>query len=242
MERILCNPCGSAMILKEKEVILMGDEWSMLQEIKNNQRAVILASQSPRRRELLTQAGFQYKVEPSGVEETITRQQPWEVVMELSEQKAEDVYWKHMEAATQVQAHPQEVSAILVIGADTVVAFQDQILGKPHTEQEAFDMLMQLQGAVHQVYTGVALFWNEEDGMHKHVFYEQTEVSFYPMTEQEVWDYIHTGDCMDKAGAYGIQTHFGVHIRGVQGDYNNVVGLPIARLYQEIKDIKNTLG
>lgn len=204
----------------------------MLQEIKNNQRTVILASQSPRRRELLTRAGFQYEAEPSGVEETITRQQPWEVVMELSEQKAEDVYRNRMEAANQIQ----DASSILVIGADTVVAFQDHILGKPHSDKEAFDMLMQLQDAVHQVYTGVALFWNEEDGMHKHVFYEQTEVSFYPMTEQEIWDYIHTGDCMDKAGAYGIQTHFGVYIRAIQGDYNNVVGLPIARLYQEIKD------
>ncbi|MDE7366782.1 MAG: Maf family protein [Lachnospiraceae bacterium] len=198
------------------------------------ERQIILASQSPRRRELLTQAGFCYQVEPSQVIEKITKEEPWEVVMELSEQKAEDVYRKHMEASNQIQ----DASSILVIGADTVVAFQNQILGKPHTEQEAFDMLMQLQGEVHQVYTGVALCWNEEDGMHKHVFYERTEVSFYPMTEQEIWDYIHTGDCMDKAGAYGIQTHFGVYIRAIQGDYNNVVGLPIARLYQEIKDVR----
>lgn len=201
------------------------------------ERQIILASQSPRRRELLTQAGFHYQVEPSQVIEKITKEKPWEVVMELSRQKAEDIYKKHVNEEEYVDSAHLAEPPILVIGADTVVAFQDRVLGKPHSEQDAFDMLIQLQGKVHQVYTGVALFWNKADGMYKHVFCEQTEVEFYPMTKQEIWDYIHTGDCMDKAGAYGIQTHFGVYIRSIQGDYNNVVGLPIARLYHEIKRI-----
>lgn len=219
----------------------MESQWPMLEEIKKNQRTVILASQSPRRRELLTQAGFPYQVEPSQVVEKITKEEPWEVVMELSRQKAEDIYKKHG-GELQRGDSSHAAAPILVIGADTVVAVQNQILGKPRSEQEAFDMLAQLQGRIHQVYTGVSLFWNEENRMHERVFYERTEVALYPMTEQEIREYIQTGDCMDKAGAYGIQTHFGVYIRGLQGDYNNVVGLPIARLYQEIKEIKREHG
>lgn len=188
------------------------------------QRQMILASQSPRRRELLTQAGFEYEIEPSLMEEKITKEQPWEVVMELSTQKALDIYQKH-----------STNTSILVIGADTVVAYQGRILGKPHSEKEAVEILELLQGHTHQVYTGVTLVWNKPDGMHKHTFYEETGVTFYPMSEQEIFDYVRSGDCMDKAGAYGIQTQFGVYIKEIKGDYNNVVGLPIARLYQEMK-------
>ena len=191
----------------------------------NMKRKIILASQSPRRRELLSQVGFEYEVEPSQVEEKITRKEPWEIVKELSRQKAEDIFRKH------------EKELILIIGADTIVAFQDTILGKPHSEKEAFEMLKMLQGNTHQVYTGVTFFWNESEEISSHTFYEETQVTFYPMTEQEILDYIKTGDCMDKAGAYGIQTSFGVHIKEIQGDYNNVVGLPIARLYQEMKEL-----
>lgn len=212
----------------------------MLFEKKNHARTIILASRSPRRRELLTQAGISYTVEPSQIEELITEHQPCKVVMELSEQKAEDIYRRHMAetAAGNVPGNPDYMDIpILVIGADTIVAYQDRILGKPHSEREAFEMLELLQGNTHQVYTGVTLIWNEPDGKHKHAFYEKTEVTCYPMTEQEIMDYIRTGDCMDKAGAYGIQTQFGVYIREICGDYNNVVGLPIARLYQEMKII-----
>lgn len=211
----------------------------MLEECRNARRKIILASQSPRRRELLTQAGFLYTVEPSQIEERITEHQPSKVVMELAEQKAEDIYRRQM-AKTQDASETlgSRNTPILVIGADTIVAYQNRILGKPHSETEAFEMLKLLQGNTHQVYTGVALVWNEADGKHKHVFYEKTEVICYPMTEQEISDYIRTGDCMDKAGAYGIQTQFGVYIRELHGDYNNVVGLPIARLYQEMKKIK----
>lgn len=189
---------------------------------------IILASQSPRRKELLAQAGFEYIVEPSTVEEVITKTRPWEVVMELSEQKAMDVYRKY------------DKNNILVIGADTIVAYGERILGKPHSEEEAIEMLMLLQGNTHQVYTGVSFVWNDdssekESQIKKHTFYEKTEVEFYPMSEQEIREYVATKDCMDKAGSYGIQTHFCVHVKKISGDYNNVVGLPIARLYQEMK-------
>ncbi len=189
----------------------------------NTKRRILLASQSPRRRELLSQAGFVYEVEPSQVEEHTTRTLPWEIVMELSRQKAVDISRRHKE--------PE----LLVVGADTIVAYGDRILGKPHSAEAAVEMLTLLQGSRHQVYTGVTLVWTEQGEERIHTFYEKTEVEFYPMSQEEIYRYVDTGDCMDKAGAYGIQTQFGIYIKGIHGDYNNVVGLPIAALYQEMK-------
>mgnify|MGYP004596468695 FL=1 len=189
----------------------------------NTKRRILLASQSPRRRELLSQAGFVYEVEPSQVEEYTTRTLPWEIVMELSRQKAVDISRRHKE--------PE----LLVVGADTIVAYGDRILGKPHSAEAAVEMLTLLQGSRHQVYTGVTLVWTEQGEERIHTFYEKTEVEFYPMSQEEIYRYVDTGDCMDKAGAYGIQTQFGIYIKGIHGDYNNVVGLPIAALYQEMK-------
>lgn len=189
----------------------------------NTKRRILLASQSPRRRELLSQAGFVYEVEPSQVEEYTTRTLPWEIVMELSRQKAVDISRRH------------KVPEFLVVGADTIVAYGDRILGKPHSAEAAVEMLTLLQGSRHQVYTGVTLVWTEQGEERIHTFYEKTEVEFYPMSQEEIYRYVDTGDCMDKAGAYGIQTQFGIYIKGIHGDYNNVVGLPIAALYQEMK-------
>ena len=186
----------------------------------NITQRIILASQSPRRQELLTQAGIEFEVEPSAVEEKITKKNPWDIVMELARQKAEDVYSRHKD------------EDVLVIGADTIVAYGTQILGKPHTKEDAVRMLMLLQGHTHQVYTGVSLL--SSDQKKAHTFLEKTEVEFYPMSEEEIWNYVETGDCMDKAGAYGIQTHFCVYVKQIKGDYNNVVGLPVARLYHEL--------
>lgn len=189
----------------------------------NTKRRILLASQSPRRRELLSQAGFVYEVEPSQVEEHTTRTIPWEIVMELSRQKALDISRRYKD--------PE----LLVVGADTIVAYGDRILGKPHSAEAAVEMLTLLQGSRHQVYTGVTLVWTEQGEERIHTFYEKTEVEFYPMSQEEIYRYVDTGDCMDKAGAYGIQTQFGIYIKGIHGDYNNVVGLPIAALYQEMK-------
>ncbi|MBQ8983176.1 MAG: septum formation inhibitor Maf [Lachnospiraceae bacterium] len=182
---------------------------------------LILASASPRRTELLTQAGYSFEVIPSQVEEIITKTRPSDVVMELAAQKAQDVARNHEDA--------------IVIGADTIVAYEDQILGKPASALDAVNMLKMLQGKVHQVYTGVSILCPAKNI--RHTFAEKTEVEFYPMTEEEIQAYVHTGDCMDKAGAYGIQTAFCVYVRQIRGDYNNVVGLPVARLYQELKKI-----
>ena len=184
---------------------------------------IILASASPRRKELLRQINLEPEIVPSTIEEKITKTEPDLVVMELSEQKAMDV------------ADIYRGTRAVVIGADTVVAYQGRILGKPHSEEEAFEMLSSLQGNTHQVYTGVTII-NCETGA-RETFAEQTEVMVYPMEEEEIRNYIATNEPMDKAGAYGIQGRFAAYIRGIHGDYNNVVGLPVGRVYQMLKGI-----
>ncbi len=185
---------------------------------------IILASASPRRRELLTQMNLKFEVMPSCGEEVITKQQPCEVVMELAGQKAGEIASGFTDDT-------------LVIGADTIVVKDGRILGKPKSQEDAVSMLTMLQGAVHQVYTGVCLIQKKNGQELRHTFYEATDVEFYPMTEEEIHAYVATGDAMDKAGAYGIQGKCAVHIRGIRGDYNNVVGLPIASLYHELDKI-----
>ena len=119
----------------------------------------------------------------------------------------------------------------LVIGADTVVFFEERILGKPRNEEDAYRMLSALSGRTHQVYTGVSLHFQGK----KMGFYEKTEVQFARLTEREIWDYIESKEPMDKAGAYGIQGRFAPFVKGIAGDYYNVMGLPLARLYQALK-------
>lgn len=188
-------------------------------------KEIILASASPRRKELLAQIGLPFTVRVSGVEEVITKTTPEEIVMELSAQKAADV-----------KANAGKDS--VVIGADTIVAYSDEngtrILGKPKNEEDAFSMLQLLQGKAHQVYTGVTICAGEET----RTFYEKTQVQVFPMSEEEIRAYIHTGEPMDKAGAYGIQGRFAAFVKGIEGDYNNVVGLPVGRVYQELKKLK----
>lgn len=198
---------------------------------------IILASQSPRRKELLEQIGLEFEICPAKGEEIITKSIPQEVVMELSAQKAEEV-------AGMVFAYAKEhqdittPSDILVIGADTVVAYDGQILGKPKDEEDAKRMLTMLAGNTHSVFTGVTLVLIDADGRAgKLAFYEKTDVKMHPMTEQEIERYIATGEPMDKAGSYGIQGKCAIYIEKIDGDYNNVVGLPITRIYQELKKI-----
>lgn len=195
-------------------------------EIKNtNERDVVLASASPRRKELLRQAGITFRIIISNVKETITKTNPDEVVEELSFQKAQAV-------AGRIE------KGILVIGADTVVALEGKILGKPENEADAARMLKSLQGRCHHVYTGVTFYIRKGTREAYHTFSECTEVEMYPMSDKEIREYIATGEPMDKAGAYGIQGRAGVFVKRICGDYNNVVGLPIARLYQEMKKFK----
>lgn len=198
---------------------------------------IILASASPRRRELLAQIGLDFEVMVSQVEEKTTQTDAALVVEELSAQKAEAVM-ALAEAVGETELTRSETAeeAVLVIGADTVVAVGDRILGKPSGAEEAAEMLSLLSDNTHQVCTGVTLLYKTAKRVRCKTFHETTKVTFYPMSEREISDYISTGDCMDKAGAYGIQGFCARYIKGIEGDYNNVVGLPVSRLYQEAKE------
>ncbi len=187
---------------------------------------IILASGSPRRKELLQQLGIPFEIIKSDCEEVTTQTQPHEVVMELSTQKAEDVFHK---------LTAEERKGKIVLGADTIVAVHDKILGKPKDAEDAVSMLTELSGEVHHVYTGVTLLWEADGKQQKRTFYEDTEVEMYPMSDDEIRAYVATGEPMDKAGAYAIQGGCVIYIKEIRGEYNNVVGLPVARLYQELK-------
>ena len=190
---------------------------------------IILASASPRRSEIMTQAGFAFTVVPSSVEENIISETPDKIVEDLALQTANDVY--------RTIKKDYEGKDFIVIGADTIVCYNGEILGKPEDEQEAFDMLKLLSDRTHQVYTGVAILYRCEGAKQVYFFNEKTDVTFCAVNDYELKDYIATFDCMDKAGSYGIQGPFAKHIKGINGDYFNVVGLPISRLYQELKKL-----
>ena len=131
----------------------------------------------------------------------------------------------------------RDLRDVVVIGADTVVSYEGKILGKPADETAAIEMLAMLQGNTHQVYTGVTLLIREKGRWKVHTFHECTDVSFYPVTEEEIKEYVNSKDPMDKAGSYGIQGAWGAYVKGIRGDYNNVVGLPVARLIYETKKL-----
>lgn len=219
---------------------------------------VILASASPRRKELLEQIGLTFQVIPSHADEVITKTEPGEIVEELSRQKAEDV--------------AKEIEEGIVIGSDTIVWSNGHVMGKPHDRQEAWEMLRGIQGSTHSVFTGVTVLVKQKAAAVQetdkenpvqsntavqpecHTFFCETKVHVYPMTEADTETYLNAGEVsarpdgriwdtdnghqpewMDKAGAYGIQGRFGAWVKGIEGDYNSVVGLPIASLWQVLK-------
>ncbi|MBQ8786449.1 MAG: septum formation inhibitor Maf [Oscillospiraceae bacterium] len=179
---------------------------------------VILASASPRRQELLKYITAEFQVVPADVDETVPAEVPSEEAAEfLAARKA-----VHIAAM-----YPDSV----VIGSDTVVIADGEILGKPVNEADAERMLRKLSGKVHRVVTGVCLAC----GKRTFSFSQATDVKFYPLTEEEIRDYIATGDPMDKAGAYGIQSEGCVLIEKIDGDFFTVMGLPVARLKRVLK-------
>ena len=190
-------------------------------------KKIILASASPRRRELMAQAGYEFEVQVSHKEETYSSETPDEIVKELALLKARDI------------AEQNAVEDLVVIGADTVVAYQGAILGKPKSKEDAFAMLQSFQGDKHQVYTGVAILSYDEEGNETVVNHAvKTDVYVNSMTDEEIWKYIESDNVMDKAGSYGIQSGFAIHIEKIEGDYFNVVGLPISYIYNILKDIE----
>ena len=187
-------------------------------------RQIILASSSPRRRELLEKAGVHFQVMPSQEEEHIEKKEPAQIVENLSWQKAASVASKTGQD-------------VIVIGSDTLVAYEGRVLGKPRDEEEAVETLKLLQGNTHQVYTGVTVIVRDKEEEITKTFSRRTEVTFYPVDEKEIRAYVATGDPMDKAGSYDIRGDFSVYIKEIYGDYNNVVGLPVSMLFWEMKQL-----
>ena len=183
---------------------------------------IILASQSPRRKELLERMGIRsFTVMDSGVDEHEEELlPPEELVCRLSERKAEAV----------AQRAP---AGAVVIAADTVVSLDGAILGKPADKLEAFRMLSTLSGVRHQVYTGVTVMRDGE----KQIEHETTDVTFRELSEEEIERYLATGEPMDKAGAYGIQGYGALLVERIEGDYYNVMGLPVCRLGQMLRRV-----
>lgn len=191
---------------------------------------VVLASQSPRRKKLLQQLGLIFEILPSNSEEDFTSEIPHEIVQQLALEKATDVAPK--------------VNNALVIGSDTIVVLDGHILGKPVDKEDAFRILSMLSGKQHSVFTGVSFVKTDKNGdiTDTHSFFEETIVRFSPLSDSEIWAYIHSGSPMDKAGAYGIQDDWGaVFVERIEGDYYNVVGFPLNRFYQEMKSFEPTL-
>lgn len=181
-------------------------------------KPLILASASPRRKELLELVQIPFEIHVSEVEEKIDENaSPAEVVMSLAVQKAADV----------AQHYPHAI----VLGADTIVTYGSQMLGKPRSKEEAMETLRLLSGNVHEVYTGVAFVCGDKT----FTFYERTEVTFWKLSEEEIQAYVETGEPLDKAGSYGIQGKGAALVKKINGDYYSVVGLPVARIVRELQ-------
>jgi septum formation protein len=182
---------------------------------------LVLASRSPRRRKLLEQTGVSFTVQVSPVDEVIPENtSPENIVRQLALEKAEAVAGDHLEAIT--------------LGADTIVVLNGAVLGKPVDETDAHRMLRMLSGNTHAVFTGLALV--HPSSRRRITAHEKTGVTFAELTDAEISAYVATGSPMDKAGAYGIQDDLGaLFISRIDGDYYNVVGLPLHRFYQTLK-------
>lgn len=186
---------------------------------------IILASASPRRQELLKQINIDYSVMVSQADETYdSGLMPSQVVEELSMKKAEAV----LKNLTDTQP-------LVIIAADTIVALGDTILGKPCNEAEAEKMLLMLSGKVHQVYTGVTMVFVNKDKSECVTFSDCARVYFRELGIDEIRSYIATGEPLDKAGAYGIQEKGAVLVEKIEGDYYTIVGLPLVKVYMELK-------
>lgn len=182
---------------------------------------IILASNSPRRKELFKLITEDFEIETSNLEEIIDDEIPFEeAVMELAFQKAADVFSKHKED--------------YVLGFDTLVLIDDTLLGKPKNKEEAKMMLKQLSGKTHFVITGCAII----SKVVSKSFYEKTRVTFVTMSDEEIDEYVDTLEPMDKAGAYAIQGKGAKFVKSVTGDFFTVMGMPISKLYRELKDLK----
>ena len=202
---------------------------------------LILASGSPRRREILTQGGFDFTVLTSETDEKTDAPDPEEKVRLLSQKKAEAVCERLKRDGEAIgrekagTAGPQSRKGTAVVGADTLVACDGKILGKPGSREEAIRMITLLQGHTHEVYTGVTVHLYENGTERSFTFCEKTQVHVAPMTGADIEEYVDTKEPYDKAGGYGIQGRFAMYVDRIDGDYYTVVGFPLARFCREMR-------
>lgn len=185
-------------------------------------RKIILASQSPRRKKLLNQIGLNFEIRASKYEEDMTvKKDPQELVQFLALNKAKDVAQYYQDA--------------IVIGADTIVVYKNKVIGKPKNVEEARKTLRNLSGQKHEVITGFAVIDISKNEIIND--FGLAQVQFRKLDQKEIEDYIQTGEPLDKAGSYGIQSKGAVLIDKIEGDYFSVVGLPIAKIYMALKEL-----
>jgi septum formation protein len=196
-------------------------------KLLNVKRRIVLASESPRRKKLLTQLGLEFDVIPSGINEddyTCTSPEIYSAMLALTKARA-------------VSERLGNESAPIVIGADTIVVLGEQVLNKPLNAREAEEMLLTLSNNTHSVYTGLALCCSLAEGIFSRTAYMKTDVTFRKLNIEEIRAYIAGGSPMDKAGAYGIQDDFGaVFVSNIVGCYYNIVGLPLNKTYTFLQE------
>ncbi len=180
---------------------------------------LVLASKSPRRKELLTQAGYQFQVDVSNVDENVEETNPVDKVLAIAKKKGLDVFSKYND------------NEAVILSADTIVVINNEVLGKPKDKDDARLMIKMLQNNTHQVYTAVFI----KSSQNEDCFVEKTDVNVGEMTNEEIEEYINTNEPYDKAGGYGIQGIFSRYISSINGDYYNVMGLPIYKVRQVLK-------
>ena len=198
---------------------------------------IILASESPRRKEIMETMGISYHAMAANVNEVTNESEPSEMVQELARLKTNAIL-QRPEIQTDVYKD------VIIIGADTMVFYQEHALGKPKDEQDAYRMLNLLSNSEHEVITGVSIIIKNKYGFEEQIsFSVSTKVVVYPLNSEQIRAYIATREPMDKAGAYAIQGGFGIYIKEIVGDYYNIVGFPIAKIYDTLLkkgiDIKN---
>lgn len=187
---------------------------------------IILASESPRRKEIMRMMDIPFETLPANVEEIVEETEPAEMVKALARKKVQAV----------AKTLDRDMGDLILIGADTMVFYDGHALGKPVDKEDAFRMLTMLSDSVHEVFTGVHIIIRKGSTDRSIGFAVGTKVAVQALTPQQIEDYIATGEPMDKAGAYAIQGKFGIHIREIAGDYYNVVGFPIASIYEKLME------
>lgn len=187
---------------------------------------MILASKSPRRREILSQFGFEIEVEAAEIEEVSDKETIVDQLMDISMKKSAEI----------AKNNPEKY----VVSADTAVIIDGEMLGKPKDKGEAYTMLARLSGREHQVITAYTLFNLEKGISYSH--YDTTKVYFKNLTDQEINWYIETGEPMDKAGSYGIQGKGSILVERIEGDFFNVMGFPLSKFYEDLKSLGIDIG